>query len=171
VLATVTWMSGGVFALAIVSFYGATAVIGQPQIWNQSLAHLYDPDTVVANVGIGVHFLCGTVLLLLGPLQLSGSLRRRVPAVHRWTGRTYASVAFLAGLGGTLYIVLKGTIGGTPMSVGFAIYGCLMMLAALNTYRHARGRDLSSIVPGPSGCLRWRWDRGFIELNTPLGTS
>jgi hypothetical protein len=41
-------------------------------------------------------------------------------------------------LGGLVYIALRGTIGGTPMDIGFSLYGVLLLGAALQTIRHAR---------------------------------
>lgn len=32
---------------------------------------------------------------------------------------------------------MKGTIGGTVMNIGFSLYGVLMLVAAIETYRHA----------------------------------
>ncbi|MEI9977119.1 MAG: hypothetical protein WDO73_36755 [Ignavibacteriota bacterium] len=49
-----------------------------------------------------------------------------------------------AGLGGLGFIAMKGTIGGGAMTVGFALYGALMVLAAVQTYRYARSRQLDA---------------------------
>jgi hypothetical protein len=76
--------------------------------------------------------------LILGPVQLIGELRTRWPWIHRWLGRTYVFTAAAAGLGGLGFIVSKGTIGGAPMNIGFGLYGALIVLAAIKTYRNAR---------------------------------
>jgi hypothetical protein len=60
--------------------------------------------------------------------------------VHRWIGRVYVSAALLAGAGGLAFIATKGTIGGTPMNIGFSLYGLLMVLCAAQAWRHARAR-------------------------------
>ena len=49
--------------------------------------------------------------------------------------------AFIAGVGGTLFVFLKGTIGGTWMSVGFSMSGILVAYAAAKTYLHARAHQ------------------------------
>ena len=136
-LAVAAWLSGCLFALYILAFYGGAlfegAGRGQP-------ARMFDPTALRASIGIGLHLLAGVVLLLLGPVQLIAGVRARWPTLHRWSGRVYASAAMLAGVGGLAFILAKGTIGGTQMDVAFAIYGLALMLAAGNAVRHARAR-------------------------------
>ena len=69
-----------------------------------------------------------------------GAVRESVPRLHRWLGRFYVLTALITGLGGLVFIALKGTIGSTPMNVGFSLYGALTVLAAVETIRHARAR-------------------------------
>jgi len=61
----------------------------------------------------------------------------RYAAFHRWVGRIYVIASILAGIGGLIFIAAKGTIGGTVMNIGFALYGLLMLVAGVETYRHA----------------------------------
>jgi hypothetical protein len=95
-----------------------------------------------ANAGIFSHMLLGAAITLLAPLQLIRPLRARLPGLHRWTGRFVALGAGVTALGGLIYIALRGTIGGAPMDAGFTLYGILMLLAAGQTYRHARARRI-----------------------------
>jgi hypothetical protein len=133
------WCSGAIFGAYIISFFGGAALRGEAARWNGSLANLYDPAAPLATLAMGAHFATGGVLLLLGPLQLIGALRRRLPVLHRWLGRLYVLCAGVAGLGGLGFILSRGTIGGTVMSTGFALYGALMAAAATLTYVAARG--------------------------------
>ncbi|MBB3347412.1 DUF2306 domain-containing protein [Sphingomonas sp. BK069] len=132
------WCSGAIFGAYIIAFFGGAALRGETARWNESLANLHDPATPLATLAMGVHFATGGVLLLLGPLQLIGALRRRHPALHRWLGRLYVLCACVAGLGGLGFILSRGTIGGAVMSTGFALYGALMAVAATLTYAAAR---------------------------------
>src|SRR3546814_1360585 len=52
----------------------------------------------------------------------------------------YVGAAAIAGVGGLGFILVKGTIGGTVMDIGFAIYGALMILCAERAFTHARQR-------------------------------
>lgn len=139
-LVAAVWVSAALFGLYIVMFYAGALAEGTPAEWNAVLPRLYEPQTPLATIGIGAHFAAGGILLLLGPVQLIARIRQAAPAVHRWIGRLYVLSALAAGLGGLGFIAAKGTIGGTPMDVGFAGYGLLTVLAAAETWRHARAR-------------------------------
>ena len=136
------WISSGIFGFYILAYYGGAIPASTLEDWNATLPALYEAHTPAASVGIGAHFFAGAVLLLLGPIQLIGEIRAKAPAVHRWIGRVYAFAAFAAGVGGLAFIAIKGTVGGLPMTVGFAMYGALMVIAAAQTVRHAMARRI-----------------------------
>lgn len=93
----------------------------------------------IANIGIGVHFVMGTVLVLAWPILLSTRIRIRHRAVHRWTGRVYVSAGLLAGIGGMSYILTHGAY--IPAaSVAFGLWGAVLMLSAVMAYLHARAK-------------------------------
>jgi uncharacterized membrane protein len=137
-LSTAALASAWLFGLYIIAFYAWAAAGGDLTAWNKLLPRIYEPQTPGANAGIGVHFAAGGVILLLGGLQLIGAIRRRWPVLHRWVGRVYVTAAVLTGLGGLLFIAVKGTVGGTAMDIGFSLYGLLTVLAAVQAWRHAR---------------------------------
>jgi Predicted membrane protein (DUF2306) len=140
-LTAVVWISGGLFALYILARYIGAVGDGRLVAWNRDLPRLYEPHMPWATTGMGIHFLGGTILLLLGPLQFVQAIRDRAPAAHRWIGRLYATAALLAGIGGLVFIALEGTVGGMPMNIGFALYGALTVLAAVMTPVHAWRRQ------------------------------
>lgn len=141
-LVIATWLSGAIFGAYILAFYGGAMSDGAMERWNLVLPQLHDADTPAATSGIGLHFLAGGLLLLLGPTQLIAGIRQRWLSMHRWVGRLFVTASLLTAVGGLLFIALKGTIGGAVMDVGFALYGALMALAAVQTIRHARAREL-----------------------------
>ena len=132
------WISAAIFGAYILLFFGGTALGGANARWNEALPSLYVAGRPLATIAICSHFITGGILLLLGPIQLIGSVRRAVPALHRWLGRLYVLSAGLAGLGGLGFILSAGTIGGLPMDLGFGLYGALMAMAAVLAYAHAR---------------------------------
>lgn len=97
--------------------------------------------TRLGNGFIFGHMVMGAVVTLLAVVQATGTVRRRWPVVHRWSGRVLAVSAFATGVGGLGYILLHGTIGGPLMSVGFGLYGVLMILCAVQAPRFAVARD------------------------------
>jgi len=141
-LVAASWISGVLFGVYILLFFGGTALTGAAERWNESLPGLHDGTTPLAVVAIGAHFLTGGLLLVLGPVQLIGAIRRTAPALHRWLGRFYVAAAAIAGVGGVGFILAKGTIGGTVMNLGFGLYGLLMVLCAALAFTHARSRRM-----------------------------
>ncbi len=93
----------------------------------------------IANLGIGMHYVMGTVLVLAWPILLSSRIRARHRIVHRWTGRIYVTAGLLAGIGGMSFILTHGATF-TESSIAFGIWGALMMLCSVMAYVHARAR-------------------------------
>ena len=122
------------------AFYFGAIPSGHMDQWNVLVPGLYDKHNLAALLAIGAHFAMGGAILMLGPVQFIGGLRERWPWIHRWLGRLYVFTAALAGLGGLGFIASKGTIGGAWMNIGFGLYGALIVLAAMKTYRNARAR-------------------------------
>ena len=136
-LVITVWTSAGLFGLYILAFYAAALYQGNLERWNDMLPDIYSRGASAATTGIGVHFAMGGIILVLGSIQLIDGIRIKYPAVHRWIGRIYIVACLLAAIGGTVFIFAKGTIGGTVMDIGFALYGALMFVCAIETYRHA----------------------------------
>jgi len=91
-------------------------------------------------IPIMFHWAAGSIILLLGPLQLLPSIRRRKLAVHRWNGRAYLMAVAVVGTAGALYVVTEGTAGGISMDVSFFLYGVLFLGCGCMTYVRARQR-------------------------------
>jgi uncharacterized membrane protein len=167
------WASAALFGLYIVFFYAGAIAAGTPAQWNANLPGLFVPRATLGTAGIALHFAAGGIILLLGPVQLIGAIRRAAPALHRWLGRVYVAAAFLAGLGGLAFILANRTIGGVAMDIGFGLYGALMLLASVQTYRHARARRLDRhrawairLFALAIGSWLYRMDYGFWILLT-----
>lgn len=170
-LVATVWISAGLFGLYILAFYAAALYQGNMEQWNQILPRLYERNTAAATVGIGLHFATGGIILVLGSIQLIESVRVRYPALHRWVGRLYVLSCILAAIGGLIFIILKGTIGGTAMNIGFGLYGILMLIAATETFRHAWARRTDThrawalrLYALAIGSWLYRMDYGFWLL-------
>ncbi|MBL9148629.1 MAG: DUF2306 domain-containing protein [Phycisphaerae bacterium] len=137
-LAAIVWTSSLLFGLYILAFYAAALARGEMATWNDVLPGLYDAERPIATWGVGLHFAFGGLILVLGGVQLLSAVRRRFPAAHRWIGRLYVAACAVTAIGGLAFIASKGTIGGTVMDIGFGLYGILMLVAAVETFRHAR---------------------------------
>ena len=83
-------LSVGVGGYAI--FHAVTGFAGiAPAIMGN---HFFTP------LGIKTHIAAAGVALLVGAFQFLRPLRRRAPAVHRWTGRVYIAACTIGGLAG-----------------------------------------------------------------------
>jgi len=178
-LAAASWISAAFFGMFIFAFYFGAIPTGRMDQWNIFVPGLYDQRNPAALAAIAAHFATGAIVLILGPVQLIGELRVRRPWIHRWLGRTYVWTAAMAGLGGLGFIASKGTIGGAPMNIGFGLYGVLIVVAAIQTYRHARGRRWEEhrawairLFALALGSWLYRMDYGFwlnVVAPAPLG--
>ncbi len=169
----VTWLSAAIFGAYILAHYVGAVARARLDDWNSELPRLYEPATILANLGVGVHFVAGGVLLLLGPLQLFARIRERTPAVHRFIGRVYVGAAIAAGSGGLTFIALKGTVGGAPMSIGFGGYGAAIVAAGAASLWNARARRFERhrawsirLFALAVGSWLYRMDYGFWQLFT-----
>lgn len=98
-------------------------------------------DRLVTNAGLAAHMILGGLLTLLVPLQIWQLPRQHWPRLHRALGYVLLGCASATSVGGMVYILARGTIGGAAMNVGFALYGILLLGAALQAVRFARARD------------------------------
>lgn len=144
VLVTVLCVSGLQFVLYIALTYIARLFDGNLEWWNNGfLPGLYSSENPGATGSIGLHFVTGAVVMVLGCIQQMPAIRRRWPVIHRWVGRLYVATALSTAFGGLGFIVLQRTVGGIMMDLGFGLYGLLMILSAVQTIRYARARDFS----------------------------
>lgn len=170
-LVSVSWVSAAAFGMYILAFYLTAIAAHHLEQWNKNLPGLYAKGDSASLVAMAVHLAMGGIILLLGPVQLIGTLRNRWPALHRWLGRVYVSTSAIAGLGGLGFIMAKGTIGGPVMNVGFGLYGALMVVAAFESYRCARKRRFEAhrawsirLFALAIGSWLYRMDYGFWLL-------
>lgn len=138
-LATLVGM--GLFG-AYVALRASGATIKNFEQWQNLVAGRPMPTASewIANLGIGLHFLMGAVLVLAWPILLSARIRTRHRRVHRWTGRIYITAGFLAGAGGMSFILTYGTFS-RAAAIAFSLWGAVMMLSSVMAYVHARARQ------------------------------
>ncbi|MEM1123675.1 MAG: DUF2306 domain-containing protein [Bacteroidota bacterium] len=95
-----------------------------------------------SNQSLSLHFILGALLTLLAPIQVMLGWSRKAMIWHKWLGFLIVGAGILTGLGGLLYILLNGTIGGTVMNIAFAGYGLLMVVSAIKSGQYARNKQL-----------------------------
>lgn len=170
-LVATVWVSALLFGLYILAFYVMALSDGDLSRWNNVLPGLYEEGRPAATLGIGLHFMAGGIILILGSIQLLKGVRNRYPTFHRWTGRLYIIASIFTAVGGLSFIALEGTIGGTVMDIGFGLYGILMLLSAVETFRHAKAGRMEQhnawawrLYALAIGSWLYRMDYGFWFL-------
>ncbi len=138
-LVVIVWISSGLFGLYIVAHYGGSYIRGNLTQWNGLFnPNLYDPEHSRATAGMALHFIAGGIILVLGSIQLIEAIRHRFIHFHRWVGRLYVAACLLTAIGGLIFILLRGTVGGITMDIGFAAYGIAMLVCSIQTIKYAK---------------------------------
>ena len=145
ILIAAVWISSLLFGLYILAFYIGAIGEGDLNVWNEAaLPDLYEEGEPLATAGIGIHFAMGAIILILGSIQFIPRFRINYPHIHRFFGKIYIGASFLTAVGGLTFILVSGTIGGAVMNVGFALYGILMLISTIQTYRFARAKQFET---------------------------
>jgi hypothetical protein len=133
------WM----FAYYIAALYGGSALRGHWEVWDKRMAHGHGPATI-GNVAMAVHLFLAVVITIGGPLQLIPQLRRVAPRFHRWNGRLYVVVLFVATTAALYMVWFRGTAGDFSQHVGVSLDAVLIMIFAVLAVRYAIARDLTT---------------------------
>lgn len=85
-----------------------------------------------------MHFLAGTMVIIIGALQFHPGIRSHRPQVHRWLGRIYLAGVLVGGLAG-LYLSFYA-FGGMVARFGFGLLAVCWLGATAMAYAHIRAR-------------------------------
>lgn len=99
------------------------------------------PDVManlVARPWLTVHAAGAATALLVGSFQFLPAVRRRLPRLHRWLGRVYATSCIVGGAAG--FGLAFGTTAGPVAGLGFALLGLLWIYVTARGWMTARAR-------------------------------
>jgi len=130
-----------VFAFAVASFYGLTALRGDYLGWGRFITHGYIPGDSAGNLAIFIHVFSAVVIMLAGAVQLVPQVRDRFPAFHRWNGRIYLLTALLVSLAGLYMTWIRGSIGDLSQHLGGSLNAVVIWICAGMALRNALRRD------------------------------
>ncbi|HXQ10914.1 MAG TPA: DUF2306 domain-containing protein [Caulobacteraceae bacterium] len=120
-------------ALSIaVGLYGLSYLVGRPAPPGPAANAAYYP-------WLPIHAVCAGAALLIGPWQFFAAIRRRWPAVHHWTGRTYVTLCAIAGSAGL--ILAWNTSSGPVARYGFLTLAIVWLGCTGMAYACALRRD------------------------------
>eukprot|EP01113_Clastostelium_recurvatum_P006780 TRINITY_DN130_c1_g2_i2.p1 TRINITY_DN130_c1_g2~~TRINITY_DN130_c1_g2_i2.p1 ORF type:complete len:166 (-),score=8.13 TRINITY_DN130_c1_g2_i2:285-782(-) len=119
----------GVYCTLFVAYIVHTFLIKPASQW-RSVSY-YGKSSAGAAM-IGLHWVGGMIVLLLGTLQLVPEIRSRWPRFHKIVGYTYISACIITSVAGFSYICKERTVGGLSMDISFIIYGLLFLVSEGN---------------------------------------
>jgi len=137
----VTIIGQWVFAFAVASFYGLTALRGDYHAWGKFITHGHVVGDTAGNFAVAMHLAAAVVIMSAGALQLVPQVRSRFPAFHRWSGRTYMLAAVVLSTAGLYMTWVRGSIGDDSQRVGSTLNAILIWLCAAMALRYAIARD------------------------------
>ena len=106
-------------------------------IGDYPLYHSYRMQLIADRYKLIPHALCGTLALLIGPLQFSTRFRQRYLKVHRVLGRVYVGAVFAAAL-------MALTISwGRPLMPGTSVQAGAWMVCTAMAFLTARNRQIT----------------------------
>src|SRR5258706_2877732 len=133
-----------VFAFAVASFYGLTALRGDYHGWSRFISHGLIRGDHMGNFAVAMHVASAVIVMLAGAAQLIPQVRNRFPVFHRWNGRIYMVTACALGLAGLYMTWIRGSIGDLSQRLGGSLNALLIWLCAAMALRYALGRDFKT---------------------------
>jgi uncharacterized membrane protein len=132
------------FAFAVASFYGLTALRGDFHVWGKHISHGYIPGDTAGNSAVAVHVASAALITLAGVLQLTPGIRNRFPTFHRWNGRIYVLTAVAISMAGLYMTWIRGSVGDLSVHIGSSLGALLIMFCAGMALRYAMARDFKT---------------------------
>jgi len=146
------------FIWMILAHYGRKTWAGNFAGWNDKpIIKGYVPGDSAGNAMFALHVLMAAIVTLGGLLQMIPSLRRQIPALHRWNGRLFFVVASLMALGGLWLTWGRHTYLSLVSGIAVSIDGVLILLCAAIAWRAALRQDFGAH-------RRWAM-RAFMVVN------
>ncbi|MGA8151421.1 MAG: DUF2306 domain-containing protein [Terriglobales bacterium] len=167
-----------VFAFAIASFYGVTALRGDFHAWSKFITRGHVAGDTMGNFAVAMHVASAVIIMLAGALQLIPQVRNRFPAFHRWNGRIYMLAAVGISTAGLYMTWIRGTVGDLSQHLGSSLGAVLIWLCAAMALRYAMARDFKAhrrwalrlfLVATAAWFLRLALYLSFVLFKGPFG--
>lgn len=131
------------FAYYVIAAYAPETLTGAWERWDETgLIQGFTVDDLIGNLAFISHALLTAIICIGGTMQLMPPVRKRFPALHRWTGRTYLTVGAFMAIGGIWMIWGRGSrlteIGGW----GTTINGLMALVTIAVAFYFAKRRKI-----------------------------
>lgn len=134
------------FLYYILSFYGASSLSGDFEVWNRLKAlgrTPYVAGDTAGNLAFLGHALAAGIIAFGGALQLVPGIRARLPAFHRWNGRLFLLTVTGLSLSGFYLVWVRGTSPDSLNALSTTFNGVLILAFAGLALRAAMARDIT----------------------------
>lgn len=134
------------FLYYILSFYGASSLSGDFEVWNRLKAlgrTPYVAGDTAGNLAFLGHALAAGIIAFGGALQLVPGIRARFPAFHRWNGRLFLLTVTGLSLSGFFLVWVRGTSPDSLNALSTTVNGVLILIFAGLALRAAMARDIA----------------------------
>lgn len=147
--AAMTWLMVTVagqliFSLYIALVYGGALVAGDTARWNHVMPRGYVAGDTAGNAALMTHVLIAVVIMTAGALQLIPGIRRRMPVVHRWVGRSYMVSVILSSFAGLFLVWDRGAAARLSQHIAISLNAVIIIGCALLAWRSVRVRDYAA---------------------------
>ena len=166
------------FAFAVASFYGLSALRGDFHRWGKSITNGHVPGDTMGNLVVELHLISAVIIILSGALQLIPMFRQRFPLFHRWNGRVYMLAAVTVSGAGVYMLWFRGSVADLSQRIGFTLDVVLIWLCAAMALRYAIARNFAShrvwalrlfLVASASWFFRVELFASFLIFRGPFG--
>ncbi len=167
-----------VFAFAVATFYGLTALRGDFHGWSKSITHGHVPGDTMGNFAVAMHLASAAAIMFSGGVQLIPAVRSRFPGFHHWNGRIYMLAALALSAAGMYMHWVRGSVGDVIQKVGGSVNTVLIWTFAALALRYALARDFRThrrwalrlfIVVSGSWFYRIIFFLTFLVMKRPVG--
>ena len=90
-----------------------------------------------------VHIVPGLLFMILGPLQLSSTIRARYPQWHRWSGRIFVICGAVIGVSALIMSFGMPAIGGVNQAAATTLFAVFFLFALGKAVWHIRRREIA----------------------------
>jgi uncharacterized membrane protein len=137
----ITVIGQAMFAFAVASFYGLSALRGDFHGWSRFITHGHVPGDTMGNSAVVMHVASAVVVMLAGAVQLVPSVRDRFPVFHRWNGRIYMLTAVALSMAGLYMTWIRGSVGDLSQHLASSLGAILIWLCAGMALHYALAHD------------------------------
>jgi uncharacterized membrane protein len=128
------------FVIYLLGTYGRTSWTGNVEAWAEFGDNGWVPGDTAGNIAMALHVGFALVVILAGAIQLLPAVRRRAPALHRWSGRIYLSGCAIAAVSGLALVWGRDNVGDLSQDAAISLNALVLVACGAMAWRTARAR-------------------------------